>query len=366
MRAMTAVLHLFDAQTPPAGVEQMLLLRHRRTADALARVGPDGGRADLPEPDYAIRRPWPWMLTAGPGIRRLIARRKFDAVHCWSADLADPAIAVAPAVCVSVMAPPGKKQISLLRSAANDGAHVLSTSRTMADRLIARGLPACRVTVATPAAEPLDGDEATRQAARRHLGLPPRHHVVLAPAQCDDDWGPCWAIWATGILLHILPGFHLVIPGVAPAVQRAQRFAHGTKIADCICFPGRSGESSAWAAADTALLYDRRGFGLSGAAKATAASLPIIATGAGELGDMLVDGQTAVLAGPAAPRLLAQAIWKLHHQPELAESLVVQAKASLAHLLDVPAAVEAMEALYRRLAADVAPGQAGQALGARA
>ena len=350
MPGMACVLHLFDSQTLPAGLTLLFQLHRLRADDVLARVGGEGGRHDLPKPDCVIRCPWPWVLTAAPGMRELAAKRGINVIHCWSGALAEPAAAVAPAMLMSVLRPPGRKGIRPLRLATRDGAMALATSNTLARTLVSEGIPSERLHVVPPAADTVDVDGAARQKARRRLGLSEGKFTLLAPAEHDDDRGPYWVAWAAGILREIEDDFQLIVLGASPAVERARRLSHRVGIGRHVCSPGPGDESVAWAAADIAILYDRDGFGMAGVTKALAARVPIVATRAGELGDELAHEQTALLADPGNPRRLAQAVWRLSHQGELAEDLVGRAAADLGHLLDVPGMIGRIETLYERAA----------------
>ncbi|NQU75020.1 MAG: glycosyltransferase [Planctomycetes bacterium] len=345
MPAMTAVLHIFDRLSSPAQLQLLSELRRQRSGDVEARVGDEGGRGGLPAGDCTISQPWPWPLTAAAGIRRVLLRQRLDLIHCWSINLASAAAAVGWPTCVTVLHVPRRDQLARLRRATGEGAVVLASSDALARTLARRGLPANRIGVVAPAVAPGADDEKPGRAVRRGTDK----CVLLAPAQHDDDRGPYWAVWALGILRQLGAEFDLLIPGAGPAVRRADWLARENGFGSSISFPGPLAGPEVWARADIAVLYEAGGFGLSAAAAAIAAGVPIIAAAAGELGEILTDGQTAVLAEPAAPRRLAEAIWRMHRNRQLAGAIANQAARTHKALLDVPGWLERMETFYRLL-----------------
>ena len=343
---MDRVLHLFDSQTPPAGLEAMDCLRNRRGGDLAARVGPEGGRADLPVAEGVIRQPLPWTLTAAPGIRRFADRQDAKAIHCWSCALAEPAAAIGRPTCVSLFRPPNSIEAHALRRTVADGATVLACSETLARVLADLGLPADRVRVVPPSADVVRPDPTTREQARRRLALPAGLCVMISVSQWDDDIGPYHALWALGILQQVSDEFHLLVVGHGSGVERAGRLAETALLAGRTTFVGRSESQWAWSAADVAVLADPAGYGVLSACRAAVAGVHIVAAHAGELADLLVHEQTALLAEPSCPRLLAQAVWRLRQDEQLSRRLAANAAASLAGLSDADAFPARMETLY--------------------
>jgi glycosyltransferase involved in cell wall biosynthesis len=88
--------------------------------------------------------------------------------------------------------------------------------------------------------------------------------------------------------------------------------------------------------------------GVALAARAIVAGVPIVAARAGELGDMLVDGQTALLTDPGKPRSIASAIWRLLSDRALGARLAENARRQFAAGFDAEAVARRLDGLYAR------------------
>lgn len=353
MPAMTAVLHLYDDQLPaPAGA--LLRTLRRRSDDLFVRVG-GRGRPDLPEADHVVRRPWPRLLSGSGGVRRIADERSADAIHCWTPALADLATATGRPTFVSLFRPPTGKAMCSIQAAVEAGAHLIVTSRTLADELRPHVGPAERVHVVGPAVEPFTFSAADKREARHRLGVDPDVPLLLAPQTHSRDEGPPWTMWAVSILHFINRRFELLVDGDGPVVARAKLYAADPGLTDRLHLPGRPRtDADLWAAADIAILFDTEGFALPSAAAAVASRTPIIAADAGELAATLTHEQTALLVEPGVPRLLSRAILQLHENPDLAAQLADAATMSLTPklkpLTDEPAMLERLSMLYTQTA----------------
>jgi glycosyltransferase involved in cell wall biosynthesis len=76
---------------------------------------------------------------------------------------------------------------------------------------------------------------------------------------------------------------------------------------------------------------------------------PVVATDVGDLGEIVVDGETGLLVPPARPERLASALERLLADPELADRLGRAGQAAALGAEGWPAAARATIALYRRL-----------------
>ena len=349
MPPMTAVLHLFDSDTPPPALDVLESLRRGRPADLTARVGPAAGRMDLPAADHVLRRPWPSALTAGGGLRDLVRRLDIRLVHCWSAALAPLAACVVPGACASIFRPPAARELAACREAARAGAVVLVPSDALRRRLVSGGLPAERLEVLAPA---IDGGAgaAARRRDRSRWGLADSQRVLAARAESDADACGFWAVWAVGILHQRAEPFTLLMMGPSGAQQRAAEYAGHHLVSRSIRLVDRPDEALAWAAADAAVLYDTAGFALTSVAAAAAAGAAVIAADAGELCEALVHERTALLVPPETPHLLARAVWRLFNDDGLRDRLVAGVASQLTALRDGAAMGRRVEALSARLA----------------
>ena len=346
---MTAVLHLFDSKTPPPALDILQRLRRRRPNDLTARVGPAAGQADLPAADRVLRRPWPWTLTAGGGLRDLVGQSDARLIHCWSAGLSPLAASCGPGVCVSLFRPPPPRDLAACRQAVQAGAVVVASSTALQRRLVSDGLPAEAIEVLAPAVETHPPDVADRRQARGRWALADTDRVVAARAESDADNCGYWAVWAAGILHHMAEPVSLLLIGSDNALRRAQTLSRSNGLGRSIHLVERSDQAHAWAAADVAVMYDAGGFGLTGAAAAVGAGAAVVAADAGELRDGFVHERTALLVPPRSPRLLARGVWRLFDDPRLRDRLAGNAVKELTALRDGAAVDRRLEALYARL-----------------
>ncbi len=348
---MAGVLHAYDAALPPAGPALLGWLRRHRPDDRLARLGPAPSRPDLPEPHHALRCPFGRTSLAGAPLSRLADAVDAQLVHAWTVRSAGAAMGEARPVLLSLFAPPEPteaRQLQAIREADLPGTlHLLAGSETLAARLADLGVPAERVHhLSWPGlAEPADAER--RRAVRQRMGLSGEDWVVLAPPQRLAGPALRLAVWVADVLRHADPATRLVVPGAGPAVEKARRFARTSGCPELVRFGGP--DADAWAAADAVLLADEAGWGQAPLAMAVRARLPVLAGAAGELGALLEDGETALLAEPTA-KPLCQALYRLRHEPGLAERLARAAAQRWADTFSPPAALAALEALYERLA----------------
>jgi glycosyltransferase involved in cell wall biosynthesis len=90
--------------------------------------------------------------------------------------------------------------------------------------------------------------------------------------------------------------------------------------------------------------------------EAQLAGLPVIATNAGGLRDVVTDGVTAIVVPQADPRAIADAVLRLQLDPALAQRLAQAGRArALAHF-SRDASADAFSAVYARLLGSPAGG----------
>lgn len=348
---MPSVLHVFDSDISPSALGQMNVIVGRREGDVLARVGRPGEGGDLPRPREIVRLFWGWKPACGPQLRELADRHGCGTIHCWSEALAGPAAGSGTPTLLSLFAPPRPRTMRRLRWAARHGATILACSQALANTLAGMGLPTEAIRVVSPAANPVDRRPEARQDARRRLGLSDDQVVLLAPRQTPLCRGMLWPIWGMAIVRQIIPNIRLILGGFGPAVQRRARFAGMAGFAEeTILPPPGTDPQLFWSAADIVTLFDDS-YGLPQYAQAVAAGVPVVACRAGDLGETLVDGQTALLVPPGKPRAISQALWRLCNDPALARHLVATATAQWADRISPAAVISQLDQLRQQPAA---------------
>ena len=83
--------------------------------------------------------------------------------------------------------------------------------------------------------------------------------------------------------------------------------------------------------------------------EAAASGTPIVATNVGGIPDIVINGQTGLLAGPANPGALAEGILRLHNDPVLAGKLAAGARGTVESRFSWDSVVDRFDTLFRQL-----------------
>ncbi len=312
---MRKILHLIDSRTPTAAAAPLAMLKRYRPADVIASLGPLD-RPDLPAPDMIIRQPLPRAFTSVTRVND-VADDMQALVHCWNEQLTDLIMSVPNYS--SVFVPPSAKRLEAMRVSARKGSFLIASSEYLADSLRAAKVKTAAVQQITPVAEAVAKERRTSNPPASLASDKNRRLVLLTVPQHDRDQGPYWSVWALGLVQQISDELELVICGESAPARKAYELARLNNLLDRVRMV--SDAQKAWAAADVAILYDGDGVGMTGLAQAVANHLPVIASDCGELSQRLAHERTALLAKPAAPLMLARAIWRLVREPALAARL---------------------------------------------
>ena len=334
----------------------------------------DASAAFLTERDIAVEcldkgRLDPTTLT---DLVRLIRRDKIDLLHLHGYGASDfgrvaglmtgvPAIVhehfVDPAM-------PGYQAVvdRLLAGATRLG---IGVSDSVVDFMAtARHIPRRRLRMVpngAPIADFRPMDDAAVAAARARWGLPADRPVIGAIGRLSEQKGLTYLVGALPLLAAqgLRPQLLLVGDGDLQATLVAQAKEAG--VADQVTFTGFASETRAlqtlldiqvfpslWEGTPLTLF------------EAMAMARPIVSTGVDGLGEVLRDGETALMVPPRDPAALAVAIGRLLTDPKEAGRLAAAALAASARY-DIQNAVDALQAIYaeilgRPAAAPTAPG----------
>jgi len=148
---------------------------------------------------------------------------------------------------------------------------------------------------------------------------------------------------------------HLVIAGAGPQRHMVENFIkHGEGGRRCRMLGLVRDVRAVLSAADIFVMPSRwEGFGLA-ATEAMAASLPVIATRVPGLTDIIQNGKTGILVEPNHVVALAEAIAGLSSDAPLRSRLGEQGRRRVIENYSIEANIAAHEAMYRRLAGEVA------------
>lgn len=191
-----------------------------------------------------------------------------------------------------------------------------------------------------------------RDAARRELNFGPDDFVVGTAARLEPVKGVRHLIEAAGVLALNRPGLRLVVFGDGGERSELEKLAVRLGLGRRIFFAGWRDDVPKLLPGLDAYVQPSlaEGFGWA-ALEAQAAGLPVIASAAGGLGDIVKHEETGLLVPPADPAALAAALSRLLTDPALGKRLAAAgAEAAAAKEYGPQAAAEELEKIYGELA----------------
>ncbi|MCB0032089.1 MAG: glycosyltransferase family 4 protein [Anaerolineales bacterium] len=215
----------------------------------------------------------------------------------------------------------------------------------------AAALPRDRTTTIHSGLDPTPFLNADGADLRAEMGVPPDRPVILHVAHLRPIKDHPTLLRACARLCEEGVGFELWLVGYGPEEARLQALAAELGLADHCRFLGRREDIPALlAAADIAVLCSRQE-GLPGALmEAMAAGRPIVATDVGGVPELVLPEETGLLVPPGDPAALAVALRRLLADPALRQTLGDAAQTRLLSHFQLDAKIEALEAVYHRLA----------------
>jgi L-malate glycosyltransferase len=161
-----------------------------------------------------------------------------------------------------------------------------------------------------------------RDFLRKEFGFAPEDYLVGIVAQLEDHKGHRDLIEAAKILKDHAPRVRIVIVGEGSLRMQLDRQAHELRVEDVVYFLGfRDDVPRILASLDLFVLSSRmEGLG-SSIMDAMASRLPVVATQAGGIPELVIHRETGLLVPPKDPQAMAQAILKLYLDKALAGRL---------------------------------------------
>lgn len=292
------------------------------------------------------------IVSVGPYNRRLFSRRRVlevhnpleipsfafwvhrlnlrtDLVHAWSLPAARAARGLhcrRVVLSLPCLPPPDKFETVAMHGQAG----TITLPTLAAYETMKRNTPAgLSLAVLPPAANV--GSRGRREATRARLKVTDEYRLLVAPADLVPGAGHKEAAWALAILMQLQSNWRLLIPGDGPTLERVRFFASGTGCGDQMLWGKDLSLGDCLEAADAAIFPAKHDVGLSAAARAMAAGVPIVASSTPDLSEILAEA--AIFCEPGAPARTAAAILELFEQPFLAKTLGARARdrALLAH-----------------------------------
>lgn len=162
---------------------------------------------------------------------------------------------------------------------------------------------------------------------RRQLGIPEGAMVIGLVGRLEPSKGQDILIRALATLKGEFPDIHLLLPGEPPCEAKGydrelRRLASTLGLDDEVHFIGfQANIAAVYAALDICVLASRKeSFGLV-LLEAMAMGVPLVATAAGGVPEIIEDGMSGLLVPPGDPEALAYAIRRLIQDPEQRQRL---------------------------------------------
>ncbi len=216
---------------------------------------------------------------------------------------------------------------------------------------VARGIgrPEQFVVIPSGIALPEFGTTADAPALRAALGLPASATVVGAVGRLEPIKGHRYLLEAVGRLAPRCPGLHLALVGDGELLAELRRAAEHAGLAGRAHFLGWREDVPAVLHAFDLFALPSLNEGMGRAlVEAMAAGLPIVASAAGGVPEVLAGGAAGLLVPPADAEALARAIETLLADPALRARLGAAAR-ERAGRYTVEASLRTLEALYDEL-----------------
>jgi D-inositol-3-phosphate glycosyltransferase len=171
---------------------------------------------------------------------------------------------------------------------------------------------------------------------------------LLTPAHFTPVKGHRFLIDALAELEKERPGcFELDLLGEGPLLEEIRARALTAGVAHAVRFHGSRPDLVAWLESTDIVVLPSlwEGFGLI-LAEAAACAKPAVSFSIGGAAEVIVDGETGLLVPPGDVRALANALARLHGEPDLRRRLGDAARLRAAQLYAVEPVLHAYEALY--------------------
>jgi glycosyltransferase involved in cell wall biosynthesis len=192
-----------------------------------------------------------------------------------------------------------------------------------------------------------------RDFLRKEFGFGPEDYLVGIVAQLEDHKGHRDLIEAARILKDHAPRVRIVIVGEGSLRMQLDRQAHELRVEDVVYFLGfREDVPRILASLDLFVLSSRmEGLG-SSIMDAMASRLPVVATQAGGIPEVVIHRETGLLVPPQDPPALANAILKLYLDKALAGRLAQRGFEVVHERFSAEAMAMKIIGIYERIASE--------------
>jgi glycosyltransferase involved in cell wall biosynthesis len=358
MTSIDAVIaHLLTADTPALKLDvlrELASLPDPATRQVVYAVGP----GPVPTPAIRVHAPAPMSWLATGALRHQLKREGVLAgdrpviMHAWSPDAArwcHPLVATHRPLLVEVE--PADDLRPLAAGCFPGPVGFVCPSQTVRQQLLDLGVAEPRCVLVHPLVDPAALDPARRAEARDRLGIGENQVAVTALPPVARRSGTFVATWAALLLEKARPDVRLVIPSDGGERQRVRRLVEACRHERMVRFAAPDlSLPDLLVATDLAAWLPSRDSSPASLAWAMAAGLPIVATAAAAVRELLADDPMTWLCRPDDPEDAARQMNRALEQPAQPAQRIVQARARRLEAFSRPEVVSRYRCVYANLA----------------
>lgn len=228
---------------------------------------------------------------------------------------------------------------------------VITISMAIRDVLIRCGVPDEKIRCIHSAIEASYPHQCNKEWFRKEFGIPSGVNVIGVVAQLIDRKGHVHLIRAIPDILTAHPGTVFFFFGKGPLEMKLRRLCSSLRLNGSIIFAGfRDDIKKIYPCLDI-LVHPAtlEGLGIS-LLEASASSVPIVASNAGGIPEIVRDGINGILTEPADPGAISRAVIRLLEDPELRTSMGMAGRSIVEKEFSIDRMVEGNIRVYRELA----------------
>jgi glycosyltransferase involved in cell wall biosynthesis len=238
------------------------------------------------------------------------------------------------------------------RKHAQDVDLIIAVSERVRDVLVHGGIAPDKIEV-IPAGIDFSAYEAAEDKTflRREFGLLPDDFLVGIEAYLEDGKGHRYIIEAARILRERAPKIKLIILGHGALELGSETMARDLGLGDLAFFLGfKEDAPRIFASLDCFVLSSEREGSRASIMDAMAAGLPVVATQVGGVPEVVLHDETGFLVSPRSPRALAEAVYSVYKDPDLARRFGERGHQVVHERFSSLAMARRAIALYKRIA----------------
>lgn len=225
---------------------------------------------------------------------------------------------------------------------------IVAISNRIAGVLRAFGVPENKVSVVHSCIDPARFDVAPL--SRADLGVPDNALLLGNVAALVGHKDHATLVAAMPAVLRELPNLRLLIAGEGPLRQRIEGQIAGLGLGDAVTLLGYRKDVPRLLRSVDAFVLSSKSEGLgTSILDAMACELPVVATAAGGIPEVVQHGKTGFLVPPRDPEALASAIVRVFREPAYARGVARAGKALVCGQFAVKTMVEGNLRVYERL-----------------